>query len=159
MTQPTSPTIQDRLLSAFRALVRAELPQYRYAFLYEYEILSTDGTTITCTPSDKTITLPDLTKVPLRTGAFGATVTLPQESVGKKCVVAFLNADPTRPVCLDVEPLPNAAAVARVGDTVTISAAEFAAATPTANLSTGAVTTLHAMQGAISSGSSVVSSP
>lgn len=100
------PTDLDRLLSAFRKLVRAEFPQLTYMGIWEYSVQATDGTllspstTVDCSPIDTAIPLPTLAKVPLRAGIMGEQVT-PQ--VGARCLIAFINGDPTKPICISVD--------------------------------------------------------
>lgn len=98
MSAVVPPTPFDRLLNAFRALVRAELPTLTYLGVYEYAVQATDGTastpstTVDCTPTDSTIPLPDLTGVPIRL-PYG--VTPPLQAL---CYVEFANGDPTKPM-------------------------------------------------------------
>jgi hypothetical protein len=98
MSAVVPPTPLDRLWAAFRALVRAELPSLTFLGVYEYAVDAADGTTSTpsttvdCTPTDSTISLPPLTAVPIRL-PFGVT-----PPVGALCYVEFANGDPTKPI-------------------------------------------------------------
>lgn len=94
---PQNPTALDRLLAAFRALVRSEFPSLPYLGAYEYVVTSTDGTsttaakTVDCKPTDPALTLPSLARVPIRL-PYG--VTPPKGAI---CTVQFLNGDPSKP--------------------------------------------------------------
>jgi len=94
---PESPTALDRLWSAFRALVRAELPALSFLGVYEYRVTATDGTsstpatTVDCTPTDAALKLPSISKAPVRL-PYGVT-----PPVGALCSVQFMNGDPSRP--------------------------------------------------------------
>jgi hypothetical protein len=118
MSQAVAPTISDRLLAAFRALVRAELPQLTYMGIYAYSIRSSDSSTISCDPVDSTIPLPSLAGVPLLPSVLGEGVTPPSEGA---CLVAFVNADPSRPVCISIDTPPKAAEVGDGTTTLTLS--------------------------------------
>lgn len=91
------PTTQDRLLESFRAIVRAEDPNRTYRGVFEYAVQATDGNTIDASPTDTTIPLPALAKVPIR----GQSIT---PTVGARAIVGFINADPTRPYVLSIDP-------------------------------------------------------
>lgn len=94
---PQNPTTLDRLMNAFRALVRAELPSLTYLGVYEYRVTATDGTasspatTVDCSPTDPALTLPSLAKVPIRL-PYGVT-----PPVGALCAVQFMNGDQSKP--------------------------------------------------------------
>lgn len=104
MTQPQQPAPQDRILAAWRLLVRGELPTLTYLPLYEYAVQSSDGSTVDCDLTDTTIPLPNhLAKVPLR-WLSGEQVT---PSQGQRCLIAFLGGDPARPVCVGGDPAPS----------------------------------------------------
>lgn len=94
---PVTPTALDRLWTAFRALVRAELPSLSFLGVYEYRVTATDGTastpasTVDCEPTDAALTLPALSKVPVRL-PYGVT-----PPTGALCAVQFMNGDPSKP--------------------------------------------------------------
>lgn len=157
MPQAVAPTISDRLLAAFRALVRAELPQLTFMGVYEYTVTGTDGSTVDCTPTDTTIPIPALSKVPTRTAVDGFTVTLPNSVVGLRCLVAFVNSDPARPMCIGMDPIPGSQPVARKGDTVTITNSQLTTAGAVAGGNPVTVTT--SIQASITGGSSVLKAP
>jgi hypothetical protein len=100
---PQAPTTDDRLLRAIRQLIREEFPVADYRGVYEYAIQSTDGSTVEASPTDTSIGLPSLTKVPLRVNSFGVIT----PSVGSTCLVSFVNADPSRPFILGTTPNPS----------------------------------------------------
>lgn len=99
MSQAVAPTFADRLLASFRALVRAEFPQLTYVGVYEYTITGSASSSIECRPTDTTIPLPALSKVTLLPSVLGESVAPPSSG---SCLIAFVNADPTRPVCISI---------------------------------------------------------
>lgn len=130
MSQAAAPTVLDRLMASIRAIIRAELPQLTYAGVYEYLVQATDGTTVDASPADTSIPLPSITKVQMRPGIAGG---VSKPAIGSKCLIGFINADPTRPYVIgydsntaqdvkiqasSIELAPSGPSVARVGDTV-----------------------------------------
>lgn len=107
MSTPAPITSLDRLMLSFRQLIRAESPRATYSGVYEYAVqgVSADGTTADISPTDTTIPLPSALKVPLR-GV--VTSTLP---TGSKCLLTFINQDPTRPILLSWDPVPTKSAL------------------------------------------------
>lgn len=107
LTVLTADSYRDRLLADFRAIVRDELASAPYACSWEYVITATDGTvaspssTVDVTPEDSR--MPSLIRVPIRPGIGGETVT---PTIGSKCRVQFVNADPTRPECVGIVGVP-----------------------------------------------------
>jgi len=144
-----TPTAFDRLLYLFRALLQQELPNLRFLGVYEYAVQAVDASTgaVDAVPTDTTIGLPGITKVPLRFPVITAQLTVPC-----MCLIGFVNGDPTRPYVLSGDPIaasvtvdatgtlklgPSAtaiqlagggAAVARVGDHIKITTSDFSAA-------------------------------
>ena len=55
MSEPVQPTALDRLLTALRLLISAELPQLTYFGTYEYSIQSNSGSTVDIAPVDTTV--------------------------------------------------------------------------------------------------------
>jgi len=100
MSEPIAPSTFDRLMQSIRAIIRAELPQATFQGIYEYSIQSTDGLTASCDPVDTTIPLPSLPSVELRPSILGGIVA---PARGARCLVAFVNSDPTRPVIISVD--------------------------------------------------------
>lgn len=101
MSEPVQPTALDRLLTAIRALIRAEFPQYTYAGLYSYTIQSINSGTgaIDCMPVDTTVPLPGLSNISLSPSLLGD---LCLATAGSVCLVEFVNADPSRPVVVSI---------------------------------------------------------
>lgn len=174
---PADPINVDRLLYLFRRLVRLQDPRQTFRGIYEFVVVNvaSDGTTIDGTLMDATVPLPGITKIALRLPIMTATLT-----VGSRCLVTFINGDPTRGIVISGDPIPVKAsldastevdigasaaivnlagggpAVGRVGDTISISPAQFAAAVP---VSSGNPVTISApMLGKISAGSLKVNS-
>ena len=110
MSEPVAPSTFDRLLQSLRAIIRAEFPQFTYAGIYEYAIQSSSGATVSCDPVDTTVPLPSLANVELRPSILGEAVTSPILS-GSRCLVAFVNNDPTRPTILSISNPPASAAI------------------------------------------------
>ena len=133
MTAPSNgPTTQDRALAAFRALVRAEDPRRTYQHLYEYTVASADGSTFDGLPVDPGVAPQLPRRVPYRPSLAGSTC-IPK--AGALALVAFINGDPARPVCLgfdatapitltitgdEIDMGPALAPAARYGDAVAI---------------------------------------
>jgi len=116
----TQPTDKDRILNDFRALVRSVIVEMGLAYSgrFEYVIQGVDGeppdVTVSCTPSDTNLGLPELAHVAMSPGIVGMT-SLPD--TGIVCEVVFLNRDPTKPRIVGVGSL-GILPVARVGDQV-----------------------------------------
>lgn len=87
----------NRLIAAIRRIVRSEFPNLTFLGIYEYSIQSTDGTTIDATPVDTSLTLPSISKIILRPSILGEKV---KPTVGKTCLIMFVNGSPTRPICI-----------------------------------------------------------
>lgn len=119
MSAIVDPTQNGRLLTWFRALVRSEFPRLVYLGTYEYIVQSATATTVSARPADTTLTLPELAGVPIRLpiGTLDANL-LP--SFGQKCLIMFVNGDPTRPamVSFDQTPIGPLLRVARQTDPV-----------------------------------------
>lgn len=122
MSKPATPTIRDRLLAAFRAIVRAEFPTLTFLGRYEYTVISVAGNSaITCKVIDPTLDVPNLVNIPQASGLLADVAT---PSVGATVDVMFKNGDPTRPVVVGTSAVDSASmagggpAVARVGDIV-----------------------------------------
>jgi hypothetical protein len=150
MTQPAA-NPDDRILSAIRAIIRAEFPRLKYLGKFQYTIVAVNGSppsvTVDCTPVDPTIDLPGLKDIVCQPSLDGIT-TIPD--VGINCIVEFLNGDPTKPVIAGVDSL-GVNPVARLGDQVTtffpptlavigtVSGAPFAGTIIVANPVTGVI--------------------
>ena len=103
MSAPAPVTQLDRMMRGLRSIIRAEIPSETYSNIYEYavEALSADGSTADATPVDTTQSVPPDVRIPLQLNAMTATLT-----VGSKCLVAFINGDPTRATILSAAPVP-----------------------------------------------------
>ncbi len=113
----------DRFISSIRRIIRSEFPDYKYAGVYEYAIQSAESMKIDADPTDTTIGLPSIKNIELKPSIIGEEVT---PTVGKTCLVMFVNRQPSRPVVISCEGDatliriggPVALPAARVGDTV-----------------------------------------
>jgi len=115
----TDPTIDDRMLAAFRVLVSAELEALRFRGLFDYTITGVSGeapnATISARPTNGELGLPEINNMPMQPAIGGVTNT---PTTGQ-CVVAFLDGNPAKPVIVGV-PSSGANPVARLGDQVMI---------------------------------------
>lgn len=154
MTAVVDPTVDDRLLSALRAIVRAEVDRIglAYAGVFGYTIQGVHGeppdVQIDAVPNDPNIGLPDLVRIKMRPGIDGIT-SIPDTGIG--CLVAFVDRDPSQPVIVSVDSL-GVNPVARLGDQVTVflpptlaiigllSGAPFTGTITVANPVTGVIT-------------------
>lgn len=97
------PTLDDRLLASLRALIRAEFPTATFlGGLYEFVVTATDGTTLDGTPTDPSLPLPPLNKIPIGSLAEGG---VSKPAIGTMCLVEFVNGDPSRPVVSHIDPM------------------------------------------------------
>ncbi len=87
----------DRLLGAWRQLVRAEDPDESYRGVWEYSVASTTGGTFDGHPTASAVPLPPAVRWPLRGGIPGMTSS---PTAGSTLLVAFVNGDPARPIVL-----------------------------------------------------------
>lgn len=111
MSAVTPPTSLDRLLTALRLIIRAEVPAFTFFGTYEYSIQSVSGTMVSAQPSDTTLSLPSITNMPIFSSILAEQISGIQ--TGQLCLVQFVNADPTRPEVVSLQN-PN--------DTVTLDA-------------------------------------
>jgi hypothetical protein len=79
----------DRLKSAFLSLAKAARPDADYCAFYRARVLSQDGSTVDVRPEDRR--LPDMGKVPLRTGVPGVATTA---KPGTYVLIGFENGRP-----------------------------------------------------------------
>lgn len=163
-TEPLpSPGIpDDRALNAFRELVRSCLPQLALLGLWRYQVESTDGVNVVCSPVNASIGLPGAVTAQIVPSVLGERVT---PAVGSVVVLAFLDGNPGQPVIVGGDPtspptvatiggLVGAAGVARQGDTVTITSAQILAAGMVA--AGNPVTITAPLQCTITSGSATI---
>ena len=158
--------MSDRLLSAFDRLLTLLRPRLAFYAVWEYRVVSTSGTgpvRIDARAVSSLCPMPDLAGITLWPGPSGCyAVPVPGSSVR----IAFVDGDPTKPAIVGLDPNSAPAlvylsgtgpAVARVGDTVTITQAELTAAGAVAGSSPVTVTT--PIQCQITSGSAKVFAP
>ncbi len=157
MTQPID---NDRVMSDFRALVRSVLVEMRLEFAgrFSYTIQGVTGsppdTTVSCTPQNPDLGLPDLVNVAMSPDITGMTSS---PDVGVTCEVEFLDRDPTQPRIVGVGSL-GLLPVARLGDQVMVFLPPAlpivgAASGPPAGPFTGVITVANPVSGVITQGS------
>ena len=105
------PTGLDRLLTALRLIIRAEVPQFTFFATYEYSIQTVNGTMVSAAPIDTTLGLPSIQNMPIFPSILAESVT--GIAVGQTCFVWFVNADPTRP---------EVVSLGQISDTSTVDA-------------------------------------
>jgi len=109
MSEPIEPTLNDRLMTAIRAIIRSEMPQFTYAGTYEYNCNGINGDgTVNGTPVDSSVPLPGLNYIPVRAPSTGGTS---KPATGNKMLIRFVNCDPTRPICVGCDAIVNTAPV------------------------------------------------
>jgi len=101
-TQVTnSATREDRLIQEIRSIIRDEVSRLEYGTIVEYEITSAEEMAIACKPTAGSASpWPPLAKVPLKAGLLGEVNT---PTVGKKCLIVFMDNDPSLYRCIGVE--------------------------------------------------------
>lgn len=84
----------SRRLEALRRIFEALFPDLKYRGVFEFRVVTQTGERLNLQPVRAATGLPDLEQVPVRPGMAGqrATVTL-----GERVLVAFADADPSRP--------------------------------------------------------------
>ena len=111
------PTILDRLLTSFRALVRAEFPQLTYCVAWEMTITAVRGKKVDVTPLDTTAPIGAMSNVDWRASSgLDDSSALPPTLVGNRCIMQFLNADPSRPAVTHCDAIALTLPTARLGD-------------------------------------------
>lgn len=86
-------TDRNTIIAALRAIVAELLPRHELAGDFEYSVQSQDGAFVNLRPTDATLKLPQIPRVPFR-GAPGVAGELVP---GTKVIVRFVNSDPARP--------------------------------------------------------------
>lgn len=113
--------LSDRYKAALESLVTRITGRYDFAIPYACAVISQNGDgTLELKPDSSA--MPGLSNVPIRYGSPGVTATV---SAGARCIVAFENADPSKPVVVGWDPTSplillnfggGTQPVARVGD-------------------------------------------
>jgi hypothetical protein len=84
----------SRRVSALARLLAAHDPGARFRGVHEYRVVTQTGERLNLQPVRSRAALPDLARVPVRAGVPGVKAT---HSPGSAVLVAFLDADPSRP--------------------------------------------------------------
>lgn len=87
-------------IEAWRRIIEALDPRRRFRQLSEYRVVSQSGERLNLQVVRTSSGLPDLLRVPVRPGAPGVKAT---HRAGSRVLVAFIDADPTRPVVVGFE--------------------------------------------------------
>jgi hypothetical protein len=95
------PMLFDRLKAGMVALIREVTARYDYAGLHGYSVEAQNGDgTLELTPDDPDFD-PPLSSISIQYDTPAMTVTV---SKGARCTVAYINKDPSRPVCFGFLP-------------------------------------------------------
>ncbi len=95
------PNSNDRILTSLRALILREYPNLSYAGLWEYVVTGqNDDGSLNGQPTDTTIPLPDMNRIPFGALALGG-VSNPQ--IGSRFLVEFGNQDGSKYMVVSVE--------------------------------------------------------
>lgn len=113
----TPPTTLDAMWRAFRALVRAEMAETRYHGLYDYVVTDASDTTVSARPVDASLGLPPVARIVTAGGLVGATA---RATSGARCVLAFLDGTPTKPIIISLDG-PNERTAIDVTDRLTLA--------------------------------------
>jgi len=90
----------DRMSEAFQRIIQAVDPWYLYRGQFEYRIVSQEGDLLNLQIVRASSGLPDLSRVRIRPGVPGMTA---MYTLGSRCIVMFVDADPTRPSVVSFE--------------------------------------------------------
>jgi len=85
----------SRRLAAFGSLVGSLLPDYTYRGIYEFRVVTLEGDRANLQPVRASLGLSDQRRVRVRGGLAGAKAS---PALGSLVLVAFVNADPARPI-------------------------------------------------------------
>jgi hypothetical protein len=152
-------------LDSMRRIIDQLDPNRAFRGVTEYRVVTASGKRLNLQAVLASSGMPDLPLVPVRPGVPGADCSA--AALGSRVLVGFVNSDPSRPYVAGFEDADGAgflptsltllggtAGIVRVGDEVTISALQFAAASPSNG--SGPVTITSPMKGSVSTGSSKV---
>jgi hypothetical protein len=89
-----APATASRRAEAFAKLIAAHDPGARFRGMFEYRVVSQAGERLNLQPVRSRAGLPDLARVPVRMGVPGVRA---QHALGSQVIVAFLDADASRP--------------------------------------------------------------
>lgn len=90
----------SRRLESMRKIVDALDPDRAFRAMWEYRVVTQEGERLNLQPVHVSFGMPDLRRVPVHPGISGAKS---MATLGSRVVVAFLNADPGRPVVVGFE--------------------------------------------------------
>lgn len=151
-------------LASFLAILDAVDPRRRYRGVTEHRVGEIEGNRLSLQPARASLGMPFLSRVPMWPGVGGAQTT---PALGSRVLVGFIDSDPGRPYVAAyedadgegfvpslIELAGGTAAVARVGDEITITGAQITTATMVAGANP--VTVTLPLKGTITSGSSKV---
>jgi hypothetical protein len=154
----------SRALDAFRAILDQLDPNRAFRGVTEYRVVTTTGKRLNLQAVRVSSGMPDLLRVPARPGVSGCEADV---ALGSRVLVGFVDSDPSRPYVAAFEDADGAgfvpttitfaqgtAGIARLGDEITISVAQFG--TAGAANGGGAVATTLPMKGTITQASSKV---
>lgn len=90
-----APASPSRRVAALAKLLAAHDPNARFRGVHEYRVVTQIAERLNLQPVRSRASLPDLARVPVRAGVPGVKAT---HALGSHVLVAFLDADPSRPV-------------------------------------------------------------
>lgn len=90
----------NRRPEALRAIIEQLFPDMRYRGVSEFRVATQEGERLNLQPVLTSLGLPSLRRVPVRPGVPGVKAT---HLLGSRVLVAFVNADPARPVVVGFE--------------------------------------------------------
>ena len=93
-------TATSRRLAAWARLLEQLDPGRRFRGVWEFRVVTQEGERLNLQPTRVSLGLPDLARVPMRPGVAGARADV---ALGSRVLVAFVNADPARPVVVGFE--------------------------------------------------------
>jgi len=99
---------EDRLQDQIRHIIRDEMASMGLAALVEYTVRAATPATVDLEVADPTTGWPSMLSVPMFPGLLGEKVT---PNPGTRAVMAFLNADPTKPRLMHLDGIPLLATI------------------------------------------------